>query len=140
MRLIGLDIGSVRIGIAVSDPNNRMALPLEVLDRQSDETAVDHILRLADEYEADAIVYGDPLTLGGDSGGQARETSDFIKTLRRRTELDLIAVDERMTTREAERILIARGVKRSGRRKIVDKIAASIILQKYLDKENYGKD
>ena len=135
MRFIGLDIGGRRIGVAVSDPSGLTAQPLTVIIRKDDDKAVSDIIKLAAEYEAEEIVYGVPLETDGDYGAQAELTQDFAIKLKD-AGLAVKGHDERYSTAEAERILIDQDVPRRKRRDIVDKIAASIILQGYLDRRN----
>jgi putative holliday junction resolvase len=138
MRILGLDIGAARIGAAVSDPGLSTALPLEVIDARDKAAAIDRICELISEYEADSVVYGLPLSMSGDSGPQSAVTETFADELRKKAGVPLIARDERLTSQEAERTLIAQGVKREKRKLIIDKLAAAIILQSYLDGE-HGK-
>jgi putative Holliday junction resolvase len=135
MRFLGLDIGGRRIGVAVSDPLGLTAQPLTVIWRDNDEKAVAAIVKLATEYEAEEIVYGVPLEMDGDYGAQAEITQDFAAKLRA-AGLNVKGHDERYSTAEAERILIEQDVPRRKRRDLVDKIAASIILQGYLERRN----
>ncbi len=135
MRFIGLDIGGRRIGVAVSDPSGVTAQPLTVIIREDDKTAVEAVVKLAEEYEAEEIVYGVPLEADGDYGKQAELTQDFASKIRA-AGLNVKGHDERFSTAEAERILIDQDVSRVKRKEVVDKIAASIILQGYLDRRN----
>jgi putative holliday junction resolvase len=135
MRFIALDIGGRRIGVAVSDPAGVTAQPLTVIQRDDDEKAIAAIVKIAAEYEAEEIIYGLPLETDGDYGEQAELTQDFASKLRA-AGLNLKGHDERYSTAEAERLLISQDVPRRKRREVVDKIAASIILQSYLDRRN----
>lgn len=139
MRILGLDIGDVRIGAAISDPGQKTANPLEVVDARDTAKAVGRIVALVAEYEAEAVVYGLPLTLSGDAGPQCDRVLSFAAELKKRIAVPLIAKDERLSTSEGEKILIGRGVKRERRKQIIDMLAASIILQSYLDGENAKK-
>ncbi len=139
MRAIGLDVGEVRIGVAVSDPDQTTAFPLTVIARTNDEIAVKAILDILRDQEAVKIVYGQPRRLDGTVGPQARATEDFIDLLRQETAAPLVGQDERLTSAQAERVLLAQGVKRAKRREIIDKMAAAIILQAHLDGENGNK-
>ena len=136
MRIIGLDVGEVRIGVALSDPNQTTAFPHTVIDRSNDAAAIAAIARLAIDQEAGMIVYGQPMSLGGSLGPQAAATEDFISRLRVSIDIPLYPQDERLTSTQARRVLIAQGVKRGKRREIIDKMAAAIILQSYLDGAN----
>ncbi|MFA5867628.1 MAG: Holliday junction resolvase RuvX [Actinomycetota bacterium] len=135
MRFLGLDIGGRRIGVAVSDPGGITAQPLTVIIRETDDQAVADIVKLAVEYEAEEIVYGVPMEADGDYGKQAELTQDFAYKLKA-AGLNVKGHDERFSTAEAERVLIDQDVSRMKRREVVDKIAASIILQGYLDRRN----
>jgi len=133
MRIICLDVGTARIGVAVSDPDETTALPLLVIERCDPASDIRSIVDIIEEYGAEKVIFGMPLSLDGDKGPQAVSTSDFAKELRQKTKAAVIPQDERYSTREAERVLIAQGVKRDQRRAVVDKVAAAIILQTYLD-------
>ena len=111
MRHLGLDIGLARIGVAVSDPSGTTAFPLKVLARGDDETAAAAIAALIDEQEAGAVIYGYPLSLDGSAGPQAAATDQFVGRLRRATHATLIPQDERLSSAQAERVLIEQGVK-----------------------------
>lgn len=135
MRALALDLGARRIGVAVSDPEGRVATPVTVLSRRSDRPA-DHraIAALVAEYEADELVIGLPLSLDGAHGPAA------VAVLEEAAQLaDLVGVpvrthDERLTTVTAERVLKAQHLDGRARRKVVDMVAASIILQDWLDR------
>lgn len=139
MKIIGLDIGEARIGAAISDPGQTTASPLEVIDARDTSKAIKRISEIVVEYEAEAIVYGLPLTMAGDEGKQSELAAAFATELGHHVNIPLIAKDERLSTREAEKMLIARGVKRDKRKAVIDKIAAAIILQAYLDGNNGEK-
>jgi putative holliday junction resolvase len=139
-RVLGVDLGSRRIGLALSDPLRVLAVPLTVLERAGDPVA-DHaaILGAAAEHEAGLIVVGLPLSLStGRAGPAALATLDEVAALRRRAAaLDPpVAVetrDERLTTVAAQRSLAAGGVRARDRRALVDKVAAAVMLQSWLD-------
>lgn len=136
MRLIGLDIGERRIGVAVSDPGGLTAQPLTVIYRDSDEKAIAEIIKIIGEYDAEGVIYGMPLEEDGDRGHQAMETEEFAEKIKKSSGVQVMGHDERYSTTEAERVLIEQDVSRRRRRDLVDKIAASIILQGYLDKRH----
>lgn len=135
-RVLGVDLGSRRIGLALSDPSQTAATPLEVLERSGDATR-DHqrILDAASEYDAHVVVVGLPLTLAGEVGTAARQVLSEVDELRRMAPAGLrIEVhDERLTTVTAERALLEGGVKRARRRQERDKVAAAVLLQAWLD-------
>ena len=133
MRILGLDVGDVRIGVAVSDPLEVIAQPLASVKRISISKAVESIKRLAEENEAGKIVVGVPKTLDDEVGIQAQKVLDFVESLRKALEIPIVLWDERFTTAEAERALIEADMSRRKRKKVVDKVAAVLILQGYLD-------
>jgi putative holliday junction resolvase len=132
-RVLGVDLGERRIGLAVSDPLGITASPLAVLERTSDRAA-DHraILAAAHEAGAERIVVGLPLSLSGGEGPAARAVREEIDAIGA-LGLPVEAHDERLTTVTAERVLSAGGVRGRARRQRVDKVAAAVILQSWLD-------
>ena len=136
-RLVAFDLGRVRVGVAVSDPSQVVASPSDTLDvadlDRGDAMDVDALAaRLAEvsrELAADGIVVGAPLALDGHEGEAAREARAVADALRGATGLPVRLVDERFTTAEAERALLEADVSRSGRRKVVDRVAAGVLLQ-----------
>lgn len=132
---MALDVGDVRIGIAVSDPMGVIANPLETYTRTNLAKDVRHIADLAASKEASLIVSGLPLDLKGRETEQARKTREFIDALRAECDIPVEYLDERFTTLSAEWLLIEGNVRRENRKKVIDKVAATIILQNYLDKK-----
>ncbi len=133
MRLIGLDVGEARIGVAVSDPTGTLASPREVLARHPEATALNAIQHLAEAEEAEAIIVGLPRSLSGELHGQAALVQAFADLLRQQVTVPVHFWDERLSTVAAEREMRSSGARRSQRRKMVDAVAAAIILQSYLD-------
>lgn len=136
MRIMGLDFGSKTVGVAVSDPLCVTAQSLEIIRRKSPDKLRQTLARieaLAAEYEVERIVLGYPKHMNNTQGERCEKTQEFAGMLRRRTGLPVILWDERLTTVEADRIMIESGVRREDRRDYVDKIAAGLILQGYLD-------
>ncbi len=133
MRLIGLDVGEARIGVAMSDPTGTLASAREVLARRPEAAALKAIARLVEEEEAEAIVVGLPRSLSGELHGQAASVQEFAKLLSQEVQVPIHFWDERLSTVAAEREMQAAGTKRSRRRAMVDAVAAAIILQNYLD-------
>jgi putative Holliday junction resolvase len=135
-RALGVDLGSVRIGLALSDPSRTVASPHEVLRRARDHAA-DHraILDIAREYEVTVIVVGLPLSLSGAKGPAARAAEEEIAALRAAVDPKIVVVahDERLTTISAERSLNEARLSRADRTKVVDKVAAAIMLQSWLE-------
>lgn len=130
-----MDLGGRRIGVAVSDAEGRVASPIEVLER-SGSHAEDHrrLGRLAAEWEAEVIVVGLPLSLDGTTGPAASSVLAEVEELRATTGLEVTTVDERFTTVEAERQLRSAGMDSRRGRKVVDMVAASVLLQAWLDR------
>ena len=135
MRILGLDIGEKRIGVALSDPLGIIAGALTVIERTTDEAAIKQILDLACENEVERIVVGMPRSLDGSLGKQAQAVQSFIDSLKGHTQLPLVTWDERLSTVAAERTMLEVGMKRDKRKKRRDSLAAAFILQGYLDRE-----
>ena len=133
-RAVALDIGTRRIGVALSDSNGTVATPYEVVPRSGDR-ARDHrrIGALVEEAGAEVVVVGLPYSLDGSIGPAARSILDEVEVLRATLPVDVVTWDERLTTVEAERSLRAMGVKKGNRRRVVDQVAATVILQSWLD-------
>ncbi len=134
MRLLSLDVGDRRIGAALSDPLGITATPLPAIDRKRVRDAPAAVLGLAREHEVSGIVVGFPLTLSGEAAHQAAKVREFVRALESQTELPVVAVDERFSTQEAERLLRSTGRSPRSRDKgALDSAAAAVILQTYLD-------
>lgn len=134
-RMIAFDIGDKRIGVAVSDPFNTFALPGETYVRTGNAAADARALaRMAEEMGAGRIVCGLPLNADGSDSAQTEKTRRFAALLAESTAIPVVFEDERFTTTEAERVLIAGGVRREKRKNSIDSIAASYILEGYLHK------
>ena len=134
MRILGIDLGTVRIGFAISDPLKMFATSIEEYKRKSLNSDIEHILDLIKEYEIDTIVLGYPLNMDGTKGIKCTETEEFAKELAQKTNIKIEYQDERLTTVSAQKMLIDSGCKLNKRRNVVDKVSASIILQAYLDR------
>jgi putative Holliday junction resolvase len=137
MRFIALDVGTKRIGIAVSDPSGLIAQAHSVWLRKSPHNDYLHIAELCSEYEdLQGVVIGLPLNMNGTTGEKALEVMAFIEELSPFLGCPVITWDERMTTVSAEQLLISANVTRKKRKQVVDKVAAVYILQSYLDRIN----
>jgi putative Holliday junction resolvase len=134
MRSVGVDLGSKRIGIAVSDSSGTIASPLVVIKRGSNHSQ-DHkkIQEIINEYEAECVVVGLPLTLAGAVGPAARLALDEIKEMTKSLSVPVHSHDERLTTKTANESMIEANMNAQARRKVVDKIAAAVMLQGWLD-------
>ena len=136
MRVMGLDYGSKTVGVAVSDPLGLTAQGIDTIWRKDENKLRKTCARIEElirEYEVGSIVLGLPRHMNSDVGDRAEKSLEFGEMLRRRTGLEVIMWDERLTTVEAERTLIESNVRREDRKKYIDKIAAVFILQGYLD-------
>jgi putative Holliday junction resolvase len=133
-RALGLDIGSRRVGVALSDSGGTVATPYEVVDRSGDRGR-DHrrIAALVDEAGADVVVVGMPLSLDGSIGPAAQAVLDELDELRGVLAVEIVTWDERLSTVQAERSLRAGNVRKAKRRRVVDQVAATVILQSWLD-------
>ncbi|MBI3953141.1 MAG: Holliday junction resolvase RuvX [Chloroflexi bacterium] len=136
-RILALDVGARRIGVAVSDPTGLIATPVEVVLRSPHGAHWDRLLELARSLEAEAFLVGLPLLPGGQPGAQARETQAFVRGLQRRTALPVLTHDERFSTATAREALRDAGVRRKRRRQMEDAAAAAVILQEYLDSKRH---
>ena len=133
-RIMALDVGDVRIGIAVSDLMGIIANPLETYTRKGDiQNDARYIIDLANSKDVSLFVSGLPLGLDGKENEQTRKTREFIGVLIGMCDIPVKFLDERFTTLSAERVLIQGNVRRENRKKVIDKVAATIILQNYLD-------
>lgn len=137
MRALGLDVGSKTIGVAVSDELGVAAYPLRVLARQGTAADVAAVVALAVAERAEAMVIGIPYELSGRQGPRAARVRVLLDALRGATSLPIFEQDERFSTSAATRVLIAGGVRRDKRADVVDKQAAAVILQGWLDGQRF---
>ena len=136
MRIMGLDFGSKTVGVAVSDPTGLIATGLEIVRREREDKLRQTLARieaLIVEYEVSKIVLGYPKNMNDTLGERVEKTLAFKEMLERRTGLEVVLWDERLTTVEADEVMMEAGIRREDRKKYVDKIAAAFILQGYLD-------
>lgn len=135
MRVLGLDVGDVRIGIAVSDPTGLVASAYKTLVRESKWKDVEKIRSMIEDLQVDKVVVGLPKNMNNTLGPQGKKVQKFVNALKHDYPIDLVFVDERLTTVSAERVLIEADVSRKDRKKVVDQVAATYILQQYLDSQ-----
>ncbi len=133
MRALGLDIGATRIGVAISDPSGCVASPIAVLDARELARDPRALVRLAEDYEAESLVVGLPLTLAGEEGPQAAEVRGVAEQLATALGIPLEYHDERHSSTEARRSMRAAGLSDKDQRGSLDKVAAAIVLQGWLD-------
>ncbi len=136
MRILGLDYGSRTVGVAVCDPLGITAQGVEIVRRKEEDKLRKTLARIEEiikEYQVEKIVLGLPLNMNDTEGVRVEKTREFAAMLERRSGLPIIMWDERLTTVEADNIMIEAGIRRENRKDYVDMIAAQIILQGYLD-------
>lgn len=132
-RILGLDVGARRIGVAVSDPLGLTAQGLATLQRRNRRFDLGEIRKLLEEYKVQQIVVGNPLRMTGQSGTQAEKMATFAAQLRQAFSIPVHLWDERLSTAEAHRLLDETDIRDSRRRQVIDKMAAVLILQSFLD-------
>lgn len=136
MRILGLDYGSKTVGVAVSDPLGLTAQGVEIIRRKSENKMRQTLARIEElvtQYQVEKIVLGFPKNMNNTLGDRAEKSLELKETLERRTGLDVVMWDERLTTVSAHRVLMETGVRRENRKEHIDEIAAIFILQGYLD-------
>ncbi|MBM4782605.1 MAG: Holliday junction resolvase RuvX [Archangiaceae bacterium] len=133
MRAMGLDVGTKTVGVAVADELGFTAQPITVIRRSNLKADLSELIRLAQDREVDRFVIGLPLNMDGSEGPRAQATRKFGDALAKASNLTIIYQDERLTTVAAERSLLEADVSRSKRREVIDQVAASLILQGWLD-------
>jgi len=137
MRIIGIDTGEKRVGVAISDALGITAQGLSVIERKGDESLFDELKNIIDEHKVIEIVVGLPLNMDGSYGPKAKEAVRFSESLGKKFDIPIKLWDERMTTAEVQRIMIAADVSRQKRKKKIDKLAAQVMLQSYLNSKKY---
>jgi putative Holliday junction resolvase len=137
--LIGLDLGSKTIGVATSDPDRRIAAPVETIARKRFALDAGRILELAAERRATGFVLGLPINMNGSEGPRAQSTRAFARNLARLTELPIALWDERLSTAAVERALIVADASRAARKSVIDQHAAAYILQGALDRLSHAR-
>jgi putative Holliday junction resolvase len=137
--LIGLDLGSKTIGVAASDPDRRVAAPVETISRKRFSLDAQRILDLAAERRAAGLVLGLPINMDSSEGPRAQATRAFARNLARLTDLPIALWDERLSTAAVERALIAADASRAKRKNVIDQHAAAYILQGALDRLSHQR-
>ena len=132
MRILGLDYGTKRIGVALSDLTGTIASPLTTIFNNDINEVINEIGKLCDEYKVDTIVLGLPKNMNNTLGEEAKKVMDFKLQIEDKLKKQVVLIDERLTTVEAEKLLITADTSRKKRKASIDKIAASIILDSYL--------
>lgn len=132
-RILGLDVGDKTIGVAISDLLGITAQGITTIRRESKQKDYNALEALIKEYNVKKVVVGMPKNMNGTIGPQGEKVMKFAEKLKNKYKIELIYIDERLTTVAAERILIEGDVRREKRKKVIDKVAATYILQSYLD-------
>jgi putative Holliday junction resolvase len=138
-RLLGLDVGTKTIGIALSDVLRQIATPLETIQRTKFRADAGRLLALAKEHGAGGLVIGLPINLDGSEGPRAQSSRAFARNLGQLTDLPMSFWDERLSTAAAERALLEADTSRKRRAELIDKLAAAYILQGALDRFNFAR-
>lgn len=133
MRILGLDVGDRTIGVAISDPLGFTAQGITTIRRKSEESDIEKLVEICKEYSVETIVSGLPKNMNGTIGEQAEKVQKFCATLSEHVDIEIKFWDERLTTMAAHRAMLEADMSRKKRKGLVDKIAATYILQGYLD-------
>ena len=133
-RCLGVDYGKKRIGLALSDIMGILAQPFDVIDSKGLKNNIDNILKIVKEKEISCVVVGKPVNMNASEGEMTKFVMEFVEELKKLTDIKVEMIDERLTTAQAERVLIEEAnISREKRKGIKDKLAATFILQTYLD-------
>ncbi|MFI4910765.1 MAG: Holliday junction resolvase RuvX [Sedimentisphaeraceae bacterium JB056] len=138
MRILAIDYGLKRTGIAICDPSETICSPLEVIEGQNG--LVNRIKKIADEYQAEAILFGLPLNMDGTEGKQSQIVRSFSGEVKKATSLEVFFQDERLTSKVAERMMIDADLTRKKKKKRLDAVAAAAILQAFLENKSSGQN
>ena len=131
--IVGIDFGEKRIGVAVSDSEKRIAFPLDVINRENNSFGIKKLKSLLSDRDFESFVVGVPFRENGQFIDAGHEVFSYIKSLKEHFQVPVFPWDERYSTMIAEQAMISANVKREGRRGVIDKLAAQVILQSYLD-------
>lgn len=133
-RILGIDVGDKRIGVAVTDPLQITAQGVMTLKRKTRDDDLEAFRDLIAKYEIKKVVAGLPLNMDGSESAQTRKTVNFCQFIKKRLDVEIIYVDERLTSSWSEKVLIEGNVSRENRKDYIDMLAAQIILQSYMDR------
>ncbi len=139
MRTLGLDLGTKTLGVAVSDKTGLISSPLKTINYKDYDYLLCEVKKIIENYEINSIVLGLPKNMDNSNGNRVNETLIFKNLLEKATNLKVILMDERLSTVEAENVLINADMSRKKRKKVIDNLAASIILDTYLRRKENGK-
>jgi len=133
-RILGIDVGDKRIGVAVTDPLQITAQGVMTLKRKTRDDDLEAFRELIAKYEIKKVVAGLPLNMDGSESAQTRNTVNFCQFIKKRLNIEIIYIDERLTSSWSEKVLIEGNVSRENRKDYIDMLAAQIILQSYMDR------
>ncbi|MBC3899600.1 MULTISPECIES: Holliday junction resolvase RuvX [Acetobacterium] len=133
-RILGIDVGDKRIGVAVTDPLQITAQGVMTLKRKTRDDDLEAFRELIAKYEIKKVVAGLPLNMDGSESAQTRKTVNFCQFIKKRLDIEIIYIDERLTSAWSEKVLIEGNVSRENRKDYIDMLAAQIILQSYMDR------
>jgi putative Holliday junction resolvase len=139
VRVLGIDLGTKRIGLALSDPTGAFASPFSTVESRGRASDLTRLQEIVESNDVEQVVIGMPTTLRGEQGLAAQQAEAFAQELAEQLDVPVTTWDERMTTVVAERALIAAGERRESRRDTRDKVAAAVMLQSYLDAQRLGR-
>ncbi len=137
-RTMALDVGTKRIGVAISDEIGMLAQGRGYIERTSDTKAVEEVRTAAEKDDVEKVVVGLPINMDGTLGERAHDSRRFAERVRDAIGIPVVLWDERLSTKEAEKVMISADISRKKRKMVIDKLAAQIILQGYLDAEETG--
>ena len=137
-RILALDFGEKRIGVAVSDSLNIIAQSVGIIERKGIKNDIKSVQDLVEKHDAGKLIVGLPLNMNGTEGKSANLAIDFVNELKKEINICVEMIDERLTTAQGERIFLEADLSRKKRKKNIDKIAAQLILQNYLDLHNHN--
>ena len=135
---MALDVGDKTIGVALSDPMFLMAHPIETIKRKKASIDISRLVELIEENDVELIVVGLPKNMNNTIGPQSMKVMSFVDLIKKQTDTEIVYEDERMTTIQSERVLMDMKVRRENRKEHIDKIAATFILQSFLDRRKNG--
>ncbi|MBM4304848.1 MAG: Holliday junction resolvase RuvX [Deltaproteobacteria bacterium] len=139
-RILGLDIGTKRTGIAIADETLSLASPLHCIEANSHQDWLTKLLKVLENYSIEKLIVGIPLNQHGEEGKDAQRIKKYIALLREQLKFPVIEWDERFTTVQAERALLSTDMSRKNRKQVIDQIAATMMLQSYLDYMRFQKE
>lgn len=137
-RIMGLDVGNKTIGVALSDPMFLLANGLETIKRKNASSDIERLKEIINDNDVELLVVGLPKNMNNTIGPQAMRVMSFVDLIKKQVDIEIVYQDERMTTIQSEAVLIDMDVRRENRKKYIDKIAATFILQTYLDRRKNG--